>query len=257
MFVIAGYGFVGKAYAELFKISYDTVIIDPKYFDNKIEDYPNASGVVCCVGTPIKEDGDYDVSALHSVISKVPSSVPILIKSTITVDIWKQLKKKYKEHRLTFSPEFLRATSATVDVVTADKIILGGDDLALWEKVLLKPYNHKPFVYRVEAEEAIVAKQFINSFLATKVSFFNQLYDFCNNQSLHYSTVAKLISADTRIGSSHTSITTERGWGGYCFPKDTTALLTAAKKHQASLSILEEAVSYNKRIRRENSTDGS
>lgn len=249
MIIIAGYGFVGRAYYELLDTEYTVEIVDPQYNDNRIYDFPYAAGLVCCVGTPTSENGNYDTSQLHSVISQTAPHIPILIKSTITIDIWDELKRKYPNHSLTFSPEFLRAASATEDVFNARFAIVSGDDAAFWCRILQDAHISID-TYVSEPEEAIAAKQFINAYLATKVSFFNQLFDYCEANDIDYSSVKQLMLLDSRIGNSHTVVTEKRGWGGYCFPKDSSALLAAAKDAGISLSVLNAACKYNNKIRK-------
>lgn len=251
MLILAGYGFVGKAYYELLSTEYEVEIVDPKYTDSEIRDFPFASGLVCCVGTPEGIDGDYNTDALYSVIEQTPNSIPILIKSTITINIWDKLKQKFPSHNLTFSPEFLRAKTAIDDVFNARYAILAGDGTSFWGGIF-QDAHYGASIFVVEPEEAIIAKQFINAFLATKVSFFNQLFDYCNNNDVDYDTVKHLIVMDKRIGGSHTDITSTRGWGGYCFPKDTKALLKAAQDSNVDLSILQAACTYNTKIRNKN-----
>ena len=103
----------------------------------------------------------------------------------------------------------------------------------------------------VGVSELILTKYFRNSFLATKVAFFNQVYELCQATGANYETVAKHIGNDVRIGHSHTTITDERGFGGHCLPKDTSALIKTAQTHNTQLSILEEAVNYNNTLRKD------
>ena len=97
-------------------------------------------------------------------------------------------------------------------------------------------------------EELILAKYFRNAYLATKVSFCNQVHDLCNAAGINADSVLDIVGADTRIGSSHTQVTNERGFGGHCFPKDTSAILKTAENINVDLSVIKEAVSYNEDI---------
>jgi UDPglucose 6-dehydrogenase len=101
-----------------------------------------------------------------------------------------------------------------------------------------------------EPEELILAKYARNSFLALKVSFFNQMYDLCDALDIEYDAVAHYTTMDPRIGESHSFISKERGFGGHCFPKDITALLHTATRDNIEMSILKEALDYNNRIRK-------
>ena len=76
-----------------------------------------------------------------------------------------------------------------------------------------------------QPEELILAKQLRNSYLALKVTFFNQVYDYCKHEGIDFESVRKLITTDARIGDSHSHVTEKRGFGGHCFPKDILATL--------------------------------
>ena len=248
MILLVGYGFVGKAYYEAFKNTETINIIDPLYNNKKIKDYPNAEGIIIAVPTPQSEDGSCDMSYVLSVLSECPTNTPIMIKSTISLEGWKQIKQLYPDHEITFSPEFLRAATAVEDVLATKYVIVAGGDTTFWYEVYNEAFPEVK-AYFLEPEEAITVKYFRNSFLATKVAFFNQIYDFCDRLGLDYRYVREAIALDDRIGSSHTYVFEDsRGFGGYCFPKDTAALLNTSKMLGIDLSILEAAVIYNNDI---------
>jgi UDPglucose 6-dehydrogenase len=99
-------------------------------------------------------------------------------------------------------------------------------------------------------KELILTKYARNSFLALKVAYFNQINDLCTKLNLDYEQVRQYTTIDERIGESHTMITDERGFGGHCFPKDTSAFINTAKLNGSNLTILKEAIEYNQRIRK-------
>lgn len=248
MILLVGYGFVGKAYYEAFKKTETIKIIDPLYNKSKISDFTDIQGIIVCVPTPQSEDGSCDMSYVDSVIAECPINTPIMIKSTVSLEGWKNLKKQYPDHEITFSPEFLRAATAVEDVLATKYVILAGGDALFWMGIYETAFPGV-IVYLLKPEEAITVKYFRNSFLATKVAFFNQIYDFCENLGLDYRYVREAITLDDRIGSSHTYVFEDsRGFGGYCFPKDTAALLSTSKALGIDLSILEAAVIYNNDI---------
>lgn len=248
MILLVGYGFVGKAYYEAFKDTEKLEIIDPLYNNKKIRDYPEAEGVIVAVPTPQSTDGSCDMTYVLQVLSECPEDTPLLIKSTISLEGWKLLKYKYPKHIITFSPEFLRAATAIEDVLATRNIILAGGDETFWAEVYNESFPGVK-VYYLEPEEAITVKYFRNSFLATKVAFFNQIYDFCERLNIDYRYVREAIALDDRIGDSHTYVFDDsRGFGGHCFPKDTAALLSSSKMLGVDLSILEAAVIYNNDI---------
>ena len=239
---IAGYGFVGKAHAAILKDKHDVVVNDPALgFE---ADFADVDAVIVCVSTPPRPDGSCHMDNVYEVVEAAPD-VPILIKSTISVEGWKMLVDTFPNRMLNFSPEFLRAASAVEDLQNMGLMLIGGTSCTFWSNV----FNVS--IEIAEPEELILAKYARNSFLALKVAFFNQMYDLCDKLDIEYSAVAHYTTMDPRIGDSHSFITEERGFGGHCFPKDTSALIRTAQRDNVELSILKEAVEYNKRIRKD------
>ena len=239
---IAGYGFVGRAHEALLKDKHDITIVDPAFNDNKIPHDTDA--LIVCVSTPQRSDGSCHMDNVYEVVEAAPD-VPILIKSTISVEGWDMLVDCFPTRMLNFSPEFLRAASAVEDLQNMDLMLIGGTSCNFWAKA---------FDVNVEVadpRELILAKYARNSFLALKVAFFNQMYDLCKELGIEYAAVAHYTGIDSRITESHTQITEQRGFGGHCFPKDTSALVKTAQRNNVDLSILSEAIEYNKRIRKD------
>lgn len=246
---IAGYGFVGKAHENIFRTVADTHIVDPKFYDTCIDAQSDA--LVVCVATPPAADGSCDISNVSDVLAQVPASMPVLIKSTISLDGWRKLRELYPDHLLTFSPEFLREATYLQDINTVTNVWLGGGADQFWTDVFLRAYNRDDLtVTTQDPEQLILAKCFRNSFLATKVAFFNQVYDLCEAAGVNYDNVVDAITADPRIGTSHTVITADRGFGGHCFPKDTSATVFTADTFGVDLSLIRQAIQYNNRIRK-------
>jgi len=239
--LIAGYGFVGKAHEALLKDKHNIKIYDPHL---GYTDFGQPDAVIVCVSTPQYEDGSCYMNNVYEVIEASPD-VPILIKSTISVEGWDMLVDCFPTRMLNFSPEFLRAETAMADLKNMDLMLIGGTSCNFWAKV---------FDVNIEVadpKELILAKYARNSFLALKVSFFNQIYDLCDALDVEYDAVVHYTTMDDRIGDSHSYITAERGFGGHCFPKDINALIRTAQRDNVELSILKEAVEYNRRIRKD------
>jgi len=248
--VIAGYGFVGKAHDSVLKNYFTISIVDPKFNSYRVYDFPTADGIIICVATPKNEDGSCNIKAVKSVIRDTRISTPILIKSTISLEGWRKIKELFPTHSISFSPEFLRAETALEDFANTENLYIGGDNTDFWKDVFVTAFKGLIDVQtQFSPEELILTKYFENSFLATKVAFFNQIYDLCDATNINYENVSYLVGSDSRIGYSHTKVTEERGFGGHCFPKDTSAILHTADSFSIDLSILREAVSYNKKIR--------
>ena len=167
----------------------------------------------------------------------------------MSVEGWRSIRDAFPKRNLTFSPEFLRAAHWQEDALNNKDWYMGGDDTNFWAELFIKTLGNIN-VNIDKPEHLVAAKAMRNSFLALKVSFFNQVYDYCNAHNLDYKAVADAISADDRIGTSHTTITEERGFGGHCFPKDTKATIRSGQAYNTRLTLLEEAIKYNDIIRK-------
>ena len=241
---IAGYGYVGQAHHEALKQYYEVLISDPH--KGHYADLRHCDCVIICVSTPQAKDGTCDMQNVYDVLNDL-KNVPVLIKSTISLIGWEYIQRTFR--KVSFSPEFLRAESALEDFRKNNTILIGGDSVHFWQEIFLNTMGNIN-IDVAQPEELILTKYFRNSFLATKVAFFNEIYDLCKAADIDYETVSRLIALDSRIGSSHTQVTEDRGFGGHCFPKDVSALLKMAEVLENNLNILEAANNYNKRIRK-------
>ncbi len=237
---IAGYGMVGKAHYELLKDTHEVVVNDPAL--DMHADFADVDCIIACVATPPNAGGGCHMDNVFDVIDAAPD-VPILIKSTISAEGWDMLVDTFADREIAFSPEFLRAATAVEDLKNTTLMLIGGTSNSFWRGVF--DVN----IEIADPRELILAKYARNSFLALKVAFFNQMYDLCDALGVEYSAVAHYTTIDERIGDSHTFITDERGFGGHCFPKDTSALVKTAQRNNVDLSILNEAIEYNKTIK--------
>ena len=243
---IAGYGFVGKAHELVLKDYHDLIIYDPAL--GHYGDLRHADAIIVCVSTPQGSHGGCHMDNVYCIVEDNPN-VPILIKSTISVEGWDMLKDAYPNTNITFSPEFLRAATALEDFQNTTTILLGGGNTGFWADIFITAMGNIN-VDIAEAKELILAKYARNSFLALKVSYFNQMYDLCSKLGIDYDKVRQYTIIDERIGESHSVISEERGFGGHCFPKDVNALINTAERDNVDLSILKNAVEYNRNIRK-------
>ena len=183
------------------------------------------------------------------VIDEAPD-VPILIKSTISPEGWRLIKDTCKNKDITFSPEFLRAAHWQEDAKNKRDFYFGGASCNFWSDLFVEALG-KINVDIASPEELILMKQLRNSYLATKVTFFNQVFDYCKGEGVDFERVRKLITADDRIGESHSRVTKERGFGGHCLPKDTLATVRSALiSADTNMTLLQEALDYNDKIKR-------
>ena len=246
---IAGYGFVGMAHDIMLKSSdVSTVVYDPA--KGYHEWHKDADAVIICVSTPEASTGACDMSNVYDIVERC-GDVPILIKSTISIEGWRLIKRSYPEKNISFSPEYLRAKHAIEDFKAQTHIQIGGDRIEFWVDLLSKVLNVEWNF--ADPEVLIITKYARNSFLALKVAYCNQLYDLCEAAGIDYHDVMHFTGKDERIGYSHSQIIIEdgqRGFGGHCFPKDVSALILSAQEIGYDLSILSEAMQYNERLRK-------
>ena len=245
---IAGYGYVGQAHEIMLKEYHDIIISDP--IKGHYGNLKFADAVIICVSTPQKErSGHCDVTNVCDVIDEAPN-VPILIKSTISPEGWRLIQDTCENKDITFSPEFLRAAHWKEDALGKKDYYFGGASCNFWSDIFLTARGAIN-VHIAKPEELILTKQLRNSYLALKVSFFNQVYDYCKGEGIDFENVRKLITADERIGESHSHVTDERGFGGHCLPKDTLATVRSSiVSADTRMTLLEEALDYNNKIKK-------
>ena len=254
--LIIGHGFVGQAVDYAFQHpDIEKTIIDPKY-GNSLDDVDmsNYSVAFVCVPTPMGKDG-VDTSILHEVLNQIKGNpldpqikgnVVTIIKSTVTPDFFKNLPDT-----VVYNPEFLVEQSAKNDIVNPDYHIIGGTEfyVSFVEKLYENYSLCSPCpVFKVSREEASMIKYAINSFLATKVTFFNQIYDACQRADMNFNKVIQAVGSDPRIGHSHTKVPgfdSKQGYGGACFPKDTSALVNYDK----GFTLIEKCIRINNEYR--------
>jgi len=249
-FTIIGMGFVGGAVYNAMKDAYYLNVIDPHKGDEDIPSkYDNVDGFIICVPTPEGKYGYCDDHLVTDYIERIrlQSHKPILIKSTTSIDTLKNITAD----DVTFSPEFLVAANANEDFANQDFAVFGGDNGRFWYNVLNSVCNIKQVRF-TDIVTAGFVKYTINSFLATKVVFFNELHNlFTQYTDIPFDQLTELVSLDDRIGDSHMQVPGpdgEFGFGGACFPKDTKAFSRFALD-VSKLELLESAIEINKNLR--------
>lgn len=259
---IVGAGFVGGAVSNGFDKHVEQFIVDPKLNKNTIKDLVKFEPdlVFVCVPTPATPEGYVESALVDGVLKDLAAANYkgiVAIKSTITPNYLTQFKKAY-DLNLVYNPEFLTEANANQDFINSKLLVLGGKwrDCEFVEKCYAKHSSMKLTpAFKTDLITASLVKYTINSFLATKVAFFNELYDLFNESNAHSSWehFTQILAADPRMGSSHMRVPGpdgERGFGGHCFPKDTEAFSMYAARTEAKLSILDKAIASNKKIRK-------
>ncbi|MEE2695074.1 MAG: UDP-glucose/GDP-mannose dehydrogenase family protein [Pseudomonadota bacterium] len=222
----------------------------------------NASAIFIAVGTPSRRgDGYADLRYVYSAAKEIASNlknyVVIVNKSTVPIGTGKKVFEIIKElnPNLEFdvasNPEFLREGSAINDFMRPDRVVIGceNDRARNILKELYRPLFllETPILF-TKRETAELIKYAANSFLATKITFINEISDLCEKVGANVNDVSTGIGLDGRIGKKF--LHPGPGYGGSCFPKDTLALVNTAQDYKSPLSLIEHVVKSNKRRKR-------
>ena len=256
---IVGHGFVGKATDWGFNKRISKFIVDP-LLGNSISDLKDFEPeiVFICVPTPMGDDGSQDSSIIEEVVKELilqcPNAIKV-VKSTVLPSLLDELCKL--DPKLIYNPEFLREKHANFDFVNSDMIILGGDR-NISSQVSNAYLRHsrcktKEHIF-TDLKTASLIKYSINTFLASKVIFFNELNSIYEKLDVKdsWESVINIISRDSRIGNSHMDVPGhdgKKGFGGACFPKDSSALVKYGNQLGVDLRSLKSLIKINNEIR--------
>jgi len=218
--------------------------------------------VFIAVGTPPLEDGNADVTHVLEVareIGKYMNKYTVVVnKSTVPVGTGQKVKdiirEALKDRKININfdvvsnPEFLREGSAIYDFTHADRVVIGAESnnaIEIMKMVYRVLYlNETPFlITNIETSELI--KYASNAFLATKISFINELSELCEKVNADIQQVAKGMGMDGRIGPKF--LHAGPGYGGSCFPKDTKAIVKIGDEHDCSLGIIKATIAANEK----------
>jgi len=227
-------------------------------FTTSIRDGVTTSLVIfIAVGTPSKDDGSADLQAVEEVAKEVARHMNgykvIVVKSTVPIGTCRRLKQLIKDHQvepvpfdIVSNPEFQREGSAVEDFMRPDRVTIGAESeqaIAIMKDIFSALYLiETPFVI-TSLETAEMIKYAANTFLATKVTFINEIANLCEIVGADVHHVAKAMGLDGRIGRKF--LHPGPGYGGSCFPKDTRALSRMARDRGYIFKVLESVIEVN------------
>ena len=263
---IGGQGYVGTAIKVGFESYYDLETYD-KYSEEKstmqLADMVESCEVIfVCVPTPMNKDGSCNIDVVEGVIKQINKLLTdwksdkkpiVVIKSTVPPGTTEKLHKKFKNVNVIFNPEFLTEANFIDDFKNQTRIILGGTRKGtnklrqIYSKVF--PTAH---IIKTHSTIAELVKYMTNSYLATKVSFANEMYQICEKFDMDYDKVVEYATLDERLGVTHWSVPGpdgDFGFGGHCLPKDLSALIEVAD--DLDVDVLRSTQRTNNKVRKD------
>lgn len=264
---IIGKGFVGSAVEYGFlsspNIKYNIRIYDKKKHlrTHSLEDTVNCSDIVfLSVPTPTNRDGSINLNIIDQALNEINCCTLgesiVLIRSTIIPGTTKMFQKRYPKIKMVFNPEFLTEKNANYDFVNQSRIILGGNIklTSIVSQLYNLRFDNSIPIIETNFETAEMIKYMNNCFLATKVSFMNEMKMISDKSGVDWDVAVNGFSFDKRVGDSHLDVPGhdgKLGFGGSCFPKDIQALIHHATSLGIEVDTLKGAWETNLKVRPE------
>jgi len=258
---VIGQGFVGTAIKEGFK-DYVNIETYDKYKDSTCSTLKELSEkaeiIFVCLPTPMKSTGECDLSIVSETIFNLDSynnNNVAVIKSTILPGTTEKFNSECKNIQVVFNPEFLTEANFINDFKNQNRVILGGPRPGTTKvKNLYRKCYPTASLIKTGSNTAEMVKYFINCFLATKVSFSNEISQICEKINVDYDKVVEYALYDTRLGKSHFSTPGpdgKMGFGGSCFPKDVNAMINFIISYGLEPKVLAAVWNKNLEVRPE------
>jgi len=257
---VIGQGFVGTAVLEGLKTFFDIETYDiakESTCDSLDEICKKSKILFVCLPTPMKRDGSCYIGIVEEVLEKINAlnsfCKTVIIKSTIPPGTTAKWNEKFDNLDIVFNPEFLTEANSINDFKNQNRIIIGGPKKAASKvrRLFVKAFP-KVQIIKTDSTYAEMVKYVTNCFLATKVSFANEMYQICEGLDIDYDKVVEYAIHDERMGYSHWSVPGpdgDMGFGGHCFPKDINGLIQVAHDLGMSPRMLEATNIKNNEVR--------
>lgn len=269
---IVGQGFVGSAVREGMCnfVNVDTYDKDPSKNStvNDLTEIVKKNDIIfVCLPTPMRRTGECDLSIIDTVIHQIDDIAGSLnvekiavVKSTIPPGTTSNLNSDVSNIQVVFNPEFLTEANHIEDFKNQTRIILGGPRPATTVvKTLFKKAFPSVPIIKTGSNTAEMVKYFINCFLATKVTFANEMYMLAQELDIDFDKVTEYALYDQRIGRSHLAVPGpdgDFGFGGHCFPKDLNAMIYLASVLNVDTTLLEAVENKNDKLRSNRDWEG-
>ena len=254
---VIGQGYVGTAIKLGFQDHYDVLTYDKfdlgKSTHSKISDMVEETEVIfVCVPTPMRKDGTCYTGIVEEVISEINETANghiVVIKSTVPPGTTDKFNHEFSNVTVIFNPEFLTEENFLDDFKNQNRIILGGSRKGTNKlRQIYSKVFPKATIVKTGDKHAEMVKYFTNTFLATKVSFANEMYSICEQIGIDYDKVVEYATYDERLGKSHWAVPGpdgDFGFGGHCFPKDLSPIINEFKTY----GLLEAVEQVNDQVR--------
>lgn len=290
---ICGHGFVGEAIEAGMQHACDVFVYDPHkymaqhqfsgkhghvYVAGSIRDLVDKAEVIfVCVPTPMQPDGSASIEIVENVVADIVKhatcETSVVIKSTVPPGTTHELNRRFNSSipqafkGIVFNPEFLTEANYIDDFKNQNRIIIGASEGSRHAARALKSLYRQAYpnvpIYETTTHNAEMVKYVANCFLATKVSFANEIFQLCESfgragADIDYNDIIQLTKLDDRLGSSHWQVPgpdLKRGFGLSCFPKDINALISCFLDNDVEPSVLKAVWKKNLEVRPEEDRD--
>ena len=254
---VIGQGYVGTAIKLGFQDHYKVLTYDKfdlaKSTHSKISDLVEETEVIfVCVPTPMRKDGTCYTGIVEEVIREINETANgqiVVIKSTVPPGTTDKFNHEFSNVTVIFNPEFLTEENFLDDFKNQNRIILGGSRKGTNKlRQIYSKVFPKAVIVKTGDKHAEMVKYFTNTFLATKVSFANEMYNICEQIGIDYDKVVEYAIYDERLGKSHWAVPGpdgDFGFGGHCFPKDLSAIINQFDTY----GLLESVEEVNNQVR--------